>query len=98
MLALAKRSVVTEKVDTLLKVGLGPTGKVCITAFKGSLDLTVSPRATSRLLDIHALLSNDSTAVLKRSKVRDVSFTGQIGSHVRDIRLLVGHDPSNRNG
>lgn len=28
MLALARRSVVTERVDTLLKVGLGPLGKV----------------------------------------------------------------------
>jgi condensin complex subunit 1 len=28
MLALAKRSVVTDRVDTLLKVGLGPLGKV----------------------------------------------------------------------
>lgn len=28
MLALAKRSVVTDRVDTLLKVGLGPLGRV----------------------------------------------------------------------
>jgi condensin complex subunit 1 len=28
MLALAKRSVVTDRVDTLLRVGLGPLGKV----------------------------------------------------------------------
>jgi hypothetical protein len=28
MLALARRSVVTERVDTLLRVGLGPLGKV----------------------------------------------------------------------
>lgn len=28
MLALAKREVVTERVDTLLRVGLGPLGKV----------------------------------------------------------------------
>ncbi|EGO04014.1 hypothetical protein SERLA73DRAFT_69808 [Serpula lacrymans var. lacrymans S7.3] len=31
MLALAKRSVVTDRVDTLLKVGLGPLGKVDLT-------------------------------------------------------------------
>ncbi|KAH7887142.1 non-SMC mitotic condensation complex subunit 1-domain-containing protein [Phlebopus sp. FC_14] len=31
MLALAKRSVVTERVDTLLKVGLGPLGKADLT-------------------------------------------------------------------
>ena len=28
MLALARRSVVTDRVDTLLRVGLGPLGKV----------------------------------------------------------------------
>jgi condensin complex subunit 1 len=28
MLAVAKREVVTERVDTLLKIGLGPLGKV----------------------------------------------------------------------
>ena len=30
MFALAKRSVVSEKVDVLLKVGLGPLGKVAL--------------------------------------------------------------------
>jgi condensin complex subunit 1 len=73
MLALAKRSVVTEKVDTLLKVGLGLMGKVSVTTtFQGTIRPTVSVRATSHLLDIHALLSNDSTAAPKRLKVSDV--------------------------
>lgn len=31
MLALAKRNVLDKHVDTLLKVGLGPLGKVCLT-------------------------------------------------------------------
>jgi hypothetical protein len=34
MLALARRSVVTERVDTLLKVGLGPLGKVEVDLLK----------------------------------------------------------------
>jgi len=29
MIAGAKRQIVTDRVDTLLKVGLGPRGKVC---------------------------------------------------------------------
>ena len=29
MLALAKRHVVTDRADVLLKIGLGPLGKVC---------------------------------------------------------------------
>jgi hypothetical protein len=34
MLALAKRSVLTDKVAVMLKVGLGPLGKVRIKSFK----------------------------------------------------------------
>jgi hypothetical protein len=35
MLALARRSVVKDRVDTLLKVGLGPLGKVSLLSFVG---------------------------------------------------------------
>jgi hypothetical protein len=30
MLAVAKREVVTERIDSLLKIGLGSLGKVCL--------------------------------------------------------------------
>jgi hypothetical protein len=33
MLAVAKRNVVTDRVDTLLKIGLGPVGKVTLPAY-----------------------------------------------------------------
>ena len=33
MLAVAKRSVITDRVDTLLKIGLGPVGKVTLPVY-----------------------------------------------------------------
>lgn len=53
MLALARRSVVTDHVNTLLKVGLGPLGKVRIVAMisRQLLDpLALAERSKSRPL------------------------------------------------
>ena len=38
MLALAKRSVVSERVEVLVKIGLGNLGKVCVIVILGSGD------------------------------------------------------------
>lgn len=46
MLALAKRSVVADRVETLVKVGLGERGKVCYLPTMHPLLLTLARRAT----------------------------------------------------
>lgn len=48
MLALARRSVVTERVDTLLKVGLGPLGKVEMHLLQ--MDVSFTDECTYRLI------------------------------------------------
>ena len=38
MFALAKREIVTERTDTLLRIGLGPHGKVNLAALSRTID------------------------------------------------------------
>ena len=70
MFALAKRSVVSEKVDVLLRVGLGPLGKVasCGCRSVSWVDYFIF-RPILRLLGILVSLFNGSMAARKRLKV-----------------------------
>jgi len=64
MLAVAKREVVTEQVENLLKIGLGQHGMVSVPLRTGA-----NVRTTWYLLDIHVSLYSVWGEVPRRSKV-----------------------------
>lgn len=70
MMGIAKpREVLTDRVEVMLKVGLGKLGKVSWIHCTRELRLILHHRATLPLLAILVLPSNVSTGVRRRSKV-----------------------------
>lgn len=69
MLGLAKREIITERVESLLKIGLGPLGMV------GLVMAPADDRTTLCSLDIPALRFNAWEAAPRRSRVgRQMAF------------------------
>ena len=81
MLAIAKREIVTERVDTLLKIGLGPLGQVCVLcrlplfACQSLNRKLVVRRMISSWRDTRVSLSSDSVVAPKRSRASSISRT-----------------------